>query len=289
MKFSILKKVLIGFLVVIGCFCAFVMIRFEMEKSKTYSSLDFEITTEVEKADLELGKRIYHVRAGCVDCHGKDLSGAKIMENGAMGVIYGANISPFNLKNWSDKEIARAIRYGVHKTGRSLRFMPSFDYQSLSKGDIAAVVKYIRSQPEVTKPSHENTFGPVAKILSALNKIPVLFPAKMIDQQKGFADKPAEEVGIQFGEYLANSCVGCHGMDYKGGPIPGADPSWPPASNIRLGANSSYSLDSFREMIKTGVSPSSKQELKFPMPIWLLKEFNDKEIESLWIYLSSLK
>ena len=120
-------------------------------------------------------------------------------------------------------------------------------------------------------------------------KIPVLFPAKMIDQQKGFADKPAEEVGIQFGEYLANSCVGCNGMDYKGGPIPGADPSWPPASNIRLGANSSYSLDSFREMIKTGVSPSSKQELKFPMPIWLLKEFNDKEIESLWIYLSSLK
>lgn len=283
------KKILIGIAVFIIILIAFVLVRFELEKGKSYTTLDFEISKEVAEADLELGKRIYHVRAGCGDCHGKDLGGAKVMENGAMGTIHGANISPYNLKNWSDKEIARAIRYGVHKTGRSLRFMPSFDYQSLSKGDIAAVVKYLRSQPEVAKPSHENSFGPVAKILSALDKIPVLFPAKSIDQQKGFSDKPAEEVGIQFGEYLAHSCVGCHGMDYKGGPIPGADPNWPPASNIRLGSNSSYNLDSFREMIKTGKSPVSKQELKFPMPIWLLKEFNDKEIESLWIYLSSLK
>jgi hypothetical protein len=42
-------------------------------------------------------------------------------------------------------------------------------------------------------------------------------------------------------------------------------------------------------MIKTGVSPTTKEKMRPPMPIWLLEKYNDQEIDALWMYLSSLK
>lgn len=285
-----LKKVALGLILLIVSFIGIILITFQSNLGKTYTVKEFEVTPEeVNATDIELGKRIYQVRAGCVDCHGVDLAGKKVMENGAIGTIYGANITPFNLKSWSDKEIVKAIRYGVHKSGRSLRFMPSFDYEGYSKGDLLALVKYLRSQNEVQTPSHENSFGPIAKMLSSFNKMPVMFPAKFIDLNKDFATKPAEEITPEFGKYLANACIGCHGSELRGGPIPGGDPNWPEATNIRLGANSNWSKEKFSEMIKTGISPTTKKEIRPPMPIWLLKEYNDKEIEALWLYLSAFK
>ena len=92
-----------------------------------------------------------------------------------------------------------------------------------------------------------------------------------------------------FGEYLAASCIGCHGEEYRGGKIPGGDPSWPPASNIRLGADSTWTEENFREMLKTGVSPKTGKPLQLPMPIELLKKLNSMEQEALWLFLSSLR
>lgn len=202
---------------------------------------------------------------------------------------YGANITPHTLSQWSDEEIARAIRYGIHKTGRSLRFMPSFDFEGLSIGDTAALVAYLRSVPSVEKPNHENTFGPMTKALTFAGQMPVMFPAKVLDLQRGFSEKPAEGPTREFGKYLANSCVGCHGHEFRGGKIPGGDPSWPEASNIRLGANSAWTENAFQEAIRTGVSPISKKPLRMPMPVKLLQQMDEQEIKALWEYLSSLK
>lgn len=60
-----------------------------------------------------------------------------------MGRIHGANLTPYNLKDWTDEEIAAAIRYGIHETGRSIRFMPSYEYAAMGKGDIAAIVAVV--------------------------------------------------------------------------------------------------------------------------------------------------
>lgn len=260
-----------------------------MNLKKNYTTADFKISEEVNIADAELGRRIYHVRAGCVDCHGEDLAGIKIMDNPAMGTIYGANITPYNMLEWTDEEIARAIRYGVHKSGRSLRFMPSFDYEGYSKEDIAALVKYIRSSQTVARPNKENSFGPIARVMTLLNKMPVMFPAAQMDLTKGFSEKPLEEESVQFGKYLAQSCIGCHGADLKGGPIPGGDPSWPEATNIRLGSIEQYNKETFINMMKTGVSPVTNEKIRPPMPTWLLSKYDETETNALWLYLSSLK
>lgn len=285
----LLFRLLLGLIVLVLAAVGIVAFRFHSLANRQYRAPEFTIAAEVAAADRVLGQRIYAVRAGCVDCHGENLAGAVVMENGAMGSIHGPNITPFALKDWSDVEIARAIRYGIHRDGRSLRFMPSFDFAGLSKGDTAALVAYLRSVPPVSTPSHENTFGPVAKTLAVLGKMPVMFPAARIDPTQGFAEKPAEAANADFGRYLAISCTGCHGQEFKGGAIPGGDPSWPPASDIRLGANSVWSADSFTNMIQTGVSPTTGKALRPPMPVHLLKQLNPDEIKALWEYLGNLR
>ncbi len=285
---KILAKIILGLIIVFFGFVAFVQIKFELDSKKVYASAPFKIKDLVAAADVALGKRLFTVRNGCIDCHGADLSGTSVMENGPMGSIYGTNLTPFRLAQWSDEEIANAIRYGIHKSGRSLRFMPSFDYEGLSLGDVAAMVAYIRSVPAVEKPLHENSFGFLAKFLSTAGQMPVMFPAKVLDLQKTFAVKPPEEESLEFGKYLANSCVGCHGTDLRGGKIPGGDPSWPLATNIRLGANSFWTESTFKETILSGVSLTTKEKLRPPMPVGLLAQMNELEIKVLWKYLSSL-
>ncbi len=288
MKRLILRVLLILCLLVVAA-VAFVAIRFNVMAQQLRPLPDFTITAEVKAADPALGKRIYAVRAGCVDCHGENLAGAVVMENGAMGSVHGANITPFALKDWTDEEIAKAIRYGIRPDGRSLEFMPSFDFTGLSKGDVAALVAYIRSVPAVDVPSHTNSFGPVAKTLAVLGKMPVMFSAASIDPKLGFAEKPTEAATVEFGDYLASSCKGCHGPTLEGGRIPGGDPSWPPAPNIRLGTNPVWTAVSFASMIRTGVSPITGNKIRPPMPTHLLQHLNPVEIEALWKYLDSLK
>lgn len=285
----ILLRVLLALVVLALAAVGGVAFRFHSLANRKYVPADFEIAGEVARADLALGKRIYAVRAGCIDCHGENLAGAVMMENAAMGSIHGANLTPAALKDWSDEEIARSIRYGIHRDGRSLKFMPSFDFAGLSKGDVAALVAYLRSVPPVATPSHENTFGPVARTMTVLGKMPIMFPAAHIDPSQGFAEKPAEAATADFGRYLAASCTGCHGQEFKGGPIPGGDPSWPPASDIRLGSNPAWSAASFTTMIQTGVSPTTGKEMRPPMPVHLLKQLNPDETKALWEYLGSLK
>lgn len=44
----------------------------------------FDVSTaeaDFTKADIELGHRVVKIRNGCVDCHGEDLGGMKIMED----------------------------------------------------------------------------------------------------------------------------------------------------------------------------------------------------------------
>lgn len=283
------KKIGITFALLITVVILVVQVRFSLISNQTFKTYPISISEDVAHGDIKLGERIFQVRNGCVECHGKDLSGQKVMENGPMGKIWGHNITPFNLKSWTDEEIARAIRYGVHKTGRSLRFMPSFDFEGLSKSDLASLIAYLRSMPSVEKPNHDNTFGPIAKIMSVMGKMPVMFPALIIDQEKGFADKPPEGATPEFGKYLANSCVGCHNTNFTGGKIPGGDPSWPEAANIRLGANPMWTEIKFNEMIKTGISVNHGKPVRAPMPLPLLQQLNPTELKALWIFLSSLK
>lgn len=283
---KILLRTLVAVVILIAGLIGFVNFRFHQLTSQELTHPEFQIQEEVAKADVELGRRIFHVRSGCVDCHGHDLTGKAVVEDPAMGSIHGTNLT--KLKDWTDEEIARAIRYGIGRDRRTLVGMPATDFERMSKGDVAAVIAYLRSEAEVDKPAHQNRVGPLAKLLAVMGQLPIALPAYAVDRENGFFDKPEEGPTHEFGRYLANSCTGCHGPELRGGKIPGGDPSWPPASNLRLGANPSYNEESFRRMITEGVSPATGAPLRMPMPVGLLKQMNEMEIKALWLYLSSL-
>lgn len=280
--------VLAALLVLIGGFVTYAHIHFNSEAAKVYTPPALNIALDVEKADAETGKRIVTVRNGCVDCHGPDLGGHKMIDDPVMGTLHGANITPFKLSEWTDEQIAQAIRFGVGKDGRSLLFMPSYEYERLSREDLASVIAYLRTVPSVERPAPKSTAGPMAKVLLVLNKIPLLLPAKVSKMSAEFDSKPPEGPTPEFGRYLAESaCIGCHGPELRGGPIPGGPPDWPPASSLRLGAHG-WSEEDFFETIRTGVSAKSKAQIRAPMPVALLQQMTETEVRALWLYLSNL-
>ena len=98
----------------------------------------------------------------CIDCHsirewdyfagppkpGTEGGGGDKVgpEHGLPGTIYGKNITPASVGEWSDAELARAITSGVSKDGSALfPMMPYTLYNNLSTEDLAAIIAYLRT------------------------------------------------------------------------------------------------------------------------------------------------
>ena len=78
-----------------------------------------------------------------------------------LGIFWPPNLtpSPEGLGDWSDEEIATAIRSGVRPDGRVLApIMPWESYAALTDSDMADLIAYLRSLP----PSANNVPDPAA-------------------------------------------------------------------------------------------------------------------------------
>lgn len=240
---------------------------------------------DFSQANLETGERVVMIRNGCVDCHGADLGGARVMDDSVFATIHGPNITSGGLASWSDAEIARAIRHGIGKDGKPLLLMPSHEYQHLSREDLVSAVAYLRSVPPVERENGPVKLGPMAKILTATGRLPTMITAEVVDHAADFHDKPDEAPTFAFGHYLVQSgCVGCHGPELRGGPIPGGPPEWPPASDISRTTVSGWTRELFLEMMQKGVG-SHGEPLKPPMPVALTAQLNEVELEAIWLFL----
>jgi cytochrome c5 len=259
----------------------------ESRRAVTYAVPPDSLAPFASTADVALGKRIVEVRGGCVDCHGKDLGGANVINDPAMGNINAANLTPAALAKWSDDEIGRAIRHGIGRDGRALFFMPSTDFVGLSGGDVASIVAYLRSVPSVERPPHTITLGPLAKVLTATGQIPIALTAETIDHSRPFPTKPTEEATPEFGRYLAHACTGCHNSDFSGGPIPGAPPEWAPAADLTQRALASWSEADFVKAMRTGVNATGAT-LRPPFPLGLTSQMSDVELKALWSFLKTV-
>jgi mono/diheme cytochrome c family protein len=101
----------------------------------------------------------------CADCHSGRLADGRIdeayylaggtagFEIPGMGVFWPPNLTPdpaTGLGDWSDQEIAAAIRDGVRPDGRILApIMPYAFYQVLTNADMADLLAYLKSVPSV--------------------------------------------------------------------------------------------------------------------------------------------
>lgn len=154
----------------------------------------------------------------CMDCHstrawdkfsgplvpGTLGKGGEVFDQrmGFPGSFSSPNITPFNLKDWTDAEIYRAITSGVNKKGNALfPIMPYPYYGTLDQEDILSVIAYLRTVPSInaTHPESKATF-PMNMIL---NTIP-----KPVAHEK----RPDISDTLNYGKYIvkAAGCVECH-------------------------------------------------------------------------------
>jgi mono/diheme cytochrome c family protein len=121
---------------------------------------------------------------------------------GIPGEVTPPNITPFALKDWTDEELISAITSGVNKKGDTLfPIMPYHHYSKMTKGDILAIVAYIRS----LKPIERTTAPRKLEIpLSMLGPLP--------DDNLDNNNMPDPADKVKYGEYLVNAavCSECH-------------------------------------------------------------------------------
>ena len=298
-----LKKILkwtgLVLLVLIASISAITASRQDLKFTAEYPSIKASTDSNV----IARGKHIVYDIAHCSACHSNANSdsllklGLDVPLSGGrkfalpVGNIYSKNITPdkeHGIGKYSDGEIARILRFGVHADGTAVfDFMP---FHNMSDEDLTAVISYLRVQKPVSDivPSHE--LNPIGNVLKAFMVKPV--------GPKGIVPVSVKaDTTSTYGAYLVNSlanCGGCHTTRdmsgaFVGEPFAGGGPMdhglVPP--NITPDSSSrifGWSQQAFINRFRMGkVIPNS------PMPWNSFKRMSDDELKAIYNYLQTVK
>jgi mono/diheme cytochrome c family protein len=254
-----------------------------------YNGIGTPVTVAPTADLVATGRHLAEIR-GCVACHGADAGGAVVMDNRAMGTIYGPNLTRGEGgvgAALSDADWERAIRHGVNPYGRGILIMPSRDYAMLSDADTAAIIAYMKSVPPVNRTVPPLSVGPVLRGLLAFGKAKL--SASVIDHSRTTPlASVAADGTAKYGRYLATICTGCHNPNLSGGKIVDGSPNWPPASNLTKGPGSAvagWTGDDFIRTIRTRKAPDG-HALDPVMPT-VFAQMSDMELKAVWAYIQT--
>jgi mono/diheme cytochrome c family protein len=139
-------------------------------------------------------------------------------EEGFPGTIVAPNISPdpeTGIGQWTDGEVARAIREGVSRDGRPLFPLMNYPgYRNFSDADTLAIIAYLRAQKPVRSHLDET------KLDFPVNLVVRTMPEPLTETPKGLGAP-----GRARGETLLKVmlCGECHTPSEKGQPKPGLE------------------------------------------------------------------
>ena len=238
------------------------------------------ITVDRSEERVAYGMRI--ARA-CAGCHSENsnlpLTGARF-DGPPIGELYASNLTQTHLADWSDGEIIRAIREGVHKDGRSLIIMPASIMHNLSDEDVQALVAYLRSAPPVepdTPPTRINTVGAIMASVLPLFTVQPPITAPVV--------APPAGPTVEYGQYLVSTsgCRECHGEALTGS-SGGFAPAGPNISRI----TERWSEDEFVQTLRTGIRPDGVP-LGPGMPWTDYEFFSDDNFRAMYRYLQTVQ
>jgi mono/diheme cytochrome c family protein len=265
----------------------------QMRLKRVYEVPLRSIPIPAEVESLVEGKRIFQYR-GCEACHGENLQGLVYMDNPALGKVITPNLTtgPGGIgTERTDEDLVRAIQHGIRPDGTPLLFMPSTEFYYLSDSDLGKVLAYIRSMPPVDSemPSSELSF--TGFVAMNLIKGITFLPAELIphDQPRPVIPKPG--LTAEYGQYLAISCLVCHGPTLSGGEIPAFPAEWPAAPNLTSGLGSrlpNWGEAGFIEFIRSGKKHGRLVSKAF-MPWTSYRHLTDDELRAVYIYLMSVQ
>jgi len=252
------------------------------------------------EVSVERGEYLVRGPAGCGNCHtplgpdgfvmAQELGGRLVEDNQAFTAI-APNITPGGPSgNWSDDELARAIREGIRPDGSVIGPpMPFTYYRGLSDDDVASMVAFLRTLPSVENDPGASTY-----------RIP-LPPAYGPPVESVSAPDPGDVVA--YGEYLAGPvahCLECHTPFGPQGPMIETDLGrggfefhgpWgvsvaPNLTNHEDGL-AGYSDADLVQMITTGTRPDGAPMLP-PMPYYHYAATTAEDIAAMVAYLRTL-
>lgn len=209
---------------------------------------------------------------GCHGCHGKDLQGKRFYE------LYASNLTR-EIPKYSDAQLERLVRAGIHPSGRDVWAMPSEIFQHLSDADFEALTAYLRTLKPAGPPTGKPLpFEEDAKKLIAEGKI---MPAtQSVLRDKGRTPVELGETHAQ-GRYITMvTCAECHGPGLRGqeGDTP----------NLIVAGG--YSREEFETLMTKGILPGGR---KFKNPLMgevaqgRFGHFTPHERDALYAYLKA--
>ncbi|HEX6465091.1 MAG TPA: c-type cytochrome, partial [Vicinamibacterales bacterium] len=168
----------------------------------------------------------------CMICHSPiDTSGGTIKVTGGMELagrnwapeqvpfVTAPNLTPdreTGIGDWTDDQLARAIREGIGYDGRVLfPIMPYEHYRNMSDEDLASVIVYLRSLKPIRNPL------PKSAVPFPLNRLIMGVPQPVLEPVMPDLSTPEKR-----GQYITilAVCTDCHTpMDDKGNKVPGME------------------------------------------------------------------
>ncbi|HET9825314.1 MAG TPA: cytochrome c [Chitinophagaceae bacterium] len=295
---KVLKWIGLVLLVLAAAISLTVMARQDVKYDAPYP----DIKASTDSAVIARGKHLVFSSAHCINCHSRKnpdsllrlglevpLTGGVLFDL-PLGKIYSKNITPdteTGIGRFSDAEIARALRYGVHPDGTVVYdFMP---FHNTSDEDLTAIISYLRSQKPIRNEVPGNKLNVLGKIVKAFMVTPV-------GPQGGVPKSVTRDTTAAYGKYLALSvaeCSGCHTKRnlagaYTGEPF-GGGANIEGFISVNLTPDSSgrifnWSKQNFIERFRMG-----KLYPNTPMPWNSFKRMTDEELTAIYNYLKTLK
>jgi len=215
MKKSKLLKILIGIFSVVAILiiAGGIYLKWFLPNIKV-KDLEVKVTPE----HVGRGKYLANHVLVCIHCHSKrdwtkysgpivpgtEGMGGEVFDQkmGLPGKYIASNITPYNLANWSDGEIYRAITSGVGKRNNTIfPIMPCGAYGTLDDEDIYCVIAYLRSMTPVKNDV------PISK-----SDFPVNFLINTMAKEGHPSKRPSMQDSLNYGRYIttAAGCIDCH-------------------------------------------------------------------------------
>jgi len=231
----------------------------------------------------------------CIACHTDMKGGTPAFAGGLplatpFGTFYSPNITPdkeTGIGNYTDAEIARVLRYGVHPNGTAVfDFMP---FHNTSDEDLTAIISYLRTQKPVRHEIPDHELNPVGKAVKA-------FMVKPVGPDGEVPKTVVPDTTAAYGKYITISvaeCNGCHTKRnlagaFEGEPFAGGNdiegfitPNLTPDSSGRI---FNWTKEMFIERFRMG-----KLIPKSPMPWNSFKRMTDEELTAIYNYLKTVK
>ncbi len=261
------------------------------------------VKSSTDSAVIARGKELVFGPAHCADCHSLQNAdslfalGQEVSLSGGykfelpIGEIYTRNITPdlkTGIGRYTDKEIARSLRYGMGPDGTAFfDFMP---FHNTSDEDLSAIISYLRAQKPVHNEIPKNSFNTMGKVIKA-------FLIKPVGPNGEVPVSVKRDSTADYGKYLAINVANCSGCHTKRDMMTGAFTGELFAGGLEIdgfvtpnlttdtsGRLYTWDQQQFIKRFREG-----KKIDKSPMPWNSFKRMSDADLVAVYKYLKTLK